>query len=155
MESVITNRLRFHVSEQTRERTIIVIRWVCMALFVYTAYAKIIDHDRFLKGLSRVHLISGFAVGISFLVPVTEIIVALLLLIPKTSKWGLYTFTTLMLVFTAYIISALIWEKKIPCHCGGAIEKLSWSQHIWFNVAFIALAIFALWLNKLNTSFKK
>lgn len=155
MESVITNRLRFHVSEQTRERTIIVIRWVCMALFVYTAYAKIIDHDRFLKGLTRVHLISGFAVVISFLVPLTEIIIALLLLIPKTSKWGLYSFTTLMLIFTGYIISALIWEKKLPCHCGGAIEKLSWSQHIWFNIAFIALAIFALWLNKLNTSFKK
>lgn len=155
MESVIKNRLRFHVSEQTRERTIIVIRWVCMALFVYTAYAKIIDHDRFLKGLTRVHLISGFAVVISFLVPQTEIIIALLLLIPKTSKWGLYSFTTSMLIFTAYIISALIWEKKLPCHCGGAIEKLSWSQHIWFNIAFIALAIFALWLNKLNTSFKK
>jgi len=155
MESVITNRLRFLVSEQTRERTIIVIRWVCMALFVYTAYAKIIDHDRFLKGLTRVHLISGFAVVISFLVPLTEIIIALLLLIPKTSKWGLYSFTTLMLIFTGYIISALIWEKKLPCHCGGAIEKLSWSQHIWFNIAFIALAIFALWLNKLNTSFKK
>jgi hypothetical protein len=155
MESVITNRLKFHVSEQTRERTIIVIRWVCMALFVYTAYAKIIDHDRFLKGLTRVHLISGFAVVISFLVPLTEIIVALLLLIPKTAKWGLYSFATLMLIFTAYIVSALIWEKKLPCHCGGAIEKLSWSQHIWFNLAFIALAIFALWLNKLNTSFKK
>jgi len=126
-----------------------------MALFVYTAYAKIIDHDRFLKGLTRVHLISGFAVVISFLVPLTEIIIALLLLIPKTSKWGLYSFTTLMLIFTGYIISALIWEKKLPCHCGGAIEKLSWSQHIWFNIAFIALAIFALWLNKLNTSFKK
>jgi hypothetical protein len=155
MESVITNRLKFHVSEQTRERTIIVIRWVCMALFVYTAYAKIIDHDRFLKGLTRVRLISGFAVVISFLVPLTEMIVALLLLIPKTAKWGLYSFATLMLIFTGYIVSALIWEKKLPCHCGGAIEKLSWSQHIWFNLAFIALAIFALWLNKLNTSFKK
>jgi len=126
-----------------------------MALFVYTAYAKIIDHDRFLKGLTRVHIITGFAVIISFLVPLVEIIIALLLLIPRTAKAGFYCFTTIMTVFTIYIISAMIWEKKLPCHCGGAIEKLSWSQHIWFNLAYISIAIFALWLIKLNTSFKK
>jgi len=154
METTITNKRKFHISELAKERTIIAIRWICMALFVYTAYAKIIDHDRFLKGLTRVHLINGFAVIISFLVPIVEIIVALLLLIPKTAKAGLYCFLTVMTSFTLYIISAMIWEKKLPCHCGGAIEKLSWSQHIWFNLAFITLAIFALRLFKLNTSFK-
>ena len=154
MESVITNTTRFHVSEQTKERTIIAIRWICMALFAYTAYAKITDHDRFLNGLTRVHLINGFAVFISFAVPVVEVIVALLLLIPQTAKIGLYSFIAVMSSFTIYIVSAMIWEKKLPCHCGGAIEKLSWSQHIWFNLAFIILAIFALRLNKLKTSFK-
>jgi len=144
MENIITNKTRFHVSEQIMERTVIAIRWICMVLFVYTAYAKIIDHDRFLNGLTRVHIITGFAAIISFLVPLVEIIIALLLLIPRTAKPGLYCFTTIMTVFTIYIISALIWEKNLPCHCGGAIEKLSWSQHIWFNLAFIAIAIFAI-----------
>ncbi len=154
MENVITNQFRFHISELTRERTIIILRWLCMGLFLYTASAKILDHDRFLRGLTRVHIISGFAVLISFLVPVIEIVVALLLLIPRTAKVGLYSFIAIMTVFTGYIISALIWEKNLPCHCGGAIEKLSWTQHIWFNVVFIAIAIFALWLIN-YTSFKK
>jgi len=137
-----------------KERMIIAIRWFCMSLFLYTAYAKIIDHDRFLKGLTRVHLISGFAVFLSFAVPIVEIIVVLLLLIPRIAITGLYCFITIMTVFTIYIISAMTWEKKLPCSCGGAIEKLSWSQHIWFNLTYISIAIFALWLNKLNTSFK-
>ena len=154
MENIITNKTRFHVSEQIMERTVIAIRWICMVLFVYTAYAKITDHDRFLKGLTRVHLINGFAVFISFAVPVVEVIVALLLLIPKTANTGLYSFIAVMSSFTIYIVSAMIWEKKLPCHCGGAIEKLSWSQHIWFNLAFIAITLFAVWLIKLNTSFK-
>jgi len=42
----------------------------------------------------------------------------------------------------------------LPCHCGGAIENLSWGQHIWFNLAFIAIAIVGLRLVQLNTSFK-
>jgi len=57
--------------------------------------------------------------------------------------------------FTLYIISALIWEKKLPCHCGGAIEKLSWSQHIWFNLAFIIIAVMAVRLINFNKFLKK
>ena len=125
-----------------------------MALFIYTAYAKVMDHDRFLKGLTRVHLISGLAVFTSFAVPAIEIIIALLLLIPQAAKIGLYSFIAAMSAFTIYIISAMMWEKKLPCHCGGAIENLSWGQHIWFNLAFIAIAIVGLRLVQLNTSFK-
>ena len=154
MESVILKREKFPYSGHAKDGLVIGIRFICMALFLYTAYAKIIDHDRFLNGLTRVHLISGFAVFISFAVPVIEIIVALLLLIPQTAKLGLYSFTAIMLSFTIYIISAMIWEKHLPCHCGGAIEKLSWGQHIWFNLTFIVITIIALRLIKLNTSFK-
>jgi uncharacterized membrane protein YphA (DoxX/SURF4 family) len=154
MESIILKREKFQYRGRTKERLIIAIRWLCMALFLYTAYAKIIDHDRFLKGLTRVHLISGFAVYISFTVPIIEFITAILLLIPRTAKFGLYCFTAIMTAFTFYIISALIWEKNLPCHCGGAIEKLSWLQHIWFNLAFISIAISAIWLINLFTSSK-
>jgi hypothetical protein len=155
METLIINNTIFQFSDLTKERIVIAIRWICMALFIYTAYAKIVDHDRFLKGLTRVHLISGFAALISFAVPLVEIITATLLLIPKTAKNGLYCFIVAMSGFTLYIIIAMIWEKKLPCHCGGAIEKLSWSQHIWFNLAFIVIAVFAGWLINLNKSFKK
>jgi uncharacterized membrane protein YphA (DoxX/SURF4 family) len=154
MESIITNRSKIQLSELTKEKIIIAIRWLCMALFLYAAYAKISDHDRFSKGLTRVHLISGIAVFLSYAVPTVEIMVALLLLIPQSAKTGLYSFIAVMSSFTIYIISAMIWEEKLPCSCGGAIEKLSWSQHIWFNLAFIAIAILALRLIKLITSLK-
>jgi hypothetical protein len=145
----------FQLSETAIEKLIIGIRFICLFLFLYTAYAKIIDHDRFLKGLTRVHIISGFALYISYSVPITEILISLLLLVPQTAKIGLYAFTGLMSVFTLYIISALFWEPKLPCHCGGAIEKLSWTQHTWFNLAFIVIAIVALRLIHSNYIIKK
>jgi uncharacterized membrane protein YphA (DoxX/SURF4 family) len=154
MESVTNNKSKSQFSIKAEEWITIILRWLCMGLFLYTAYAKIADHDRFLKGLSRVHIINGFAVFISFAVPLVEIVVALLLLIPQTAKAGLIGFIAAMTSFTIYIISAMIWEKKLPCHCGGAIENLSWSQHIWFNLLFIAIAIFAIWLINLITKFK-
>jgi len=154
MENVNTKIWRFRSNEQVKETVVICVRFICMGLFLYTAYAKIIDHDRFLTGLLKVHIINGFAVCISYAVPIIEIIVALLLLIPRTANWGLFLFTAVMFVFTIYITSALILEKHLPCNCGGAIEKLSWLQHIWFNLAFISIAIFASWLNKSKKVFK-
>jgi hypothetical protein len=154
MENVMNKKVVFQSSGLLKESLVIALRFTCMALFLYTAYAKIIDHERFLNGLLRVHIINGFAVYVSYLVPVSEIIIALLILIPQTARLGLYAFVGLMTIFTGYIVSVLIWEQKLPCHCGGAIEKLSWVQHIWFNLAFILLALIALrFLNSIK-SFK-
>ena len=142
----------FHFSEKFKNNMIFCICLICVFLFLYAGYSKIEDHSRFLKGLMRVTIIGPFALYISWIVPIGEIIIAILLIIPRTSKWGLYGFTILMGVFTIYIISMVLWATKLPCHCGGAIEKLSWTQHIWFNLAFIAIAVFALWLSKSKTS---
>ncbi|MDB5086742.1 MAG: hypothetical protein JWR09_736 [Mucilaginibacter sp.] len=152
MESMILKKGRVQLSELAKERLTICIRFVCMFLFLYAAYAKIIDHDRFLTGLSNVQIVSAIAVYISWFVPIAEIIISFLLLIPQTAKLGLYGFIGLMTIFIGYIISVLLWEKYLPCHCGGAIEKLSWTQHIWFNLAFIIIAIIALRLSKSNKS---
>jgi len=148
MDSVSTKKQRFLLSDKGKERVIWVICLLCMFLFLYTAYAKITDHGRFLNGLYHVKIISHFALYISWLVPLAEILVAILLIVPRTVKWGLYSFLGLVILFTVYILSMLLWADKLPCHCGGVIEKLSWTQHIWFNLAFIALAIFALRLLK-------
>jgi hypothetical protein len=150
MENAVTKKQRAQPRELQREKIIIGIRFICMSLFLYTAYAKTVDHERFLSGLSRVQLIARSALYISWLVPAAEIVISFLLLIPKTAKVGLYSFMGLMTVFTGYIFSVLLWEKIVPCHCGGVIEKLSWAQHIWFNLAFITIAIVALRLSKSN-----
>jgi hypothetical protein len=150
MEGTILNKKVFLVSDHSRETVITCIRFVCMFLFLYTAYAKLIDHDRFFKGLSRVHMIYGYAFYISWLVPSVEVLTFILLLFPRTAKLGLYAFISSMILFTCYIISALIWEKTLPCHCGGIIEKLSWTQHLWFNLAFILLALYGIRLINLQ-----
>lgn len=154
MENITLNKIELRLKELDRDRLIIGIKLVCMFLFLYTAYAKLVDHDRFLKGLSKVHIISGFAMYISWFVPISEILTFVLLLIPKTAKWGFAAFIGLMILFTGYIFFAVVFEKTLPCHCGGVIEKLSWTQHLWFNLIFMGLAALAIWLlaskNKFN-----
>lgn len=133
-----------------KQRTVYCICLLCLTLFATAANGKIADHETFVKGLSRVSVIGGAAVYLAWFVPIAEIIVCFLLLVPATIKWGLYGFAGLMTVFTGYILSMLFWAEKLPCHCNLIIEKLSWGQHLWFNAGFIALAVFALWLGKAN-----
>jgi len=151
MENSSIKKQPFRLTGKNKDRLVLAISSLCIFLFLYSASAKLIDHSRFLNGLYHVEMISRFAWSISWLVPFAEIMVAVLLIVPRTVIWGLYGFLTIMTLFTIYILSVLLWAKKLPCHCGGVIEKLSWGQHVWFNVAFIALAVFALRLLKNKT----
>jgi hypothetical protein len=148
MDSIMSKKQRFQLTNKGKDRLILAICSLCIFLFLYTACAKLMDHGRFLNGLYHVEVIGRFAFYISWLVPLAEILIAILLIIPRTLKLGLYSFLGLMILFTVYILSVLLWASKLPCHCGGVIEKLSWTQHVWFNLTFIALAVCALRLLK-------
>ena len=34
----------------------------------------------------------------------------------------------------------------IPCSCGGVLEKMSWNEHLIFNIAFVVLGLVAILL---------
>lgn len=146
VKQIILQRSKVKLTEQAKETIIFLICLINVFLFLYTAYSKIMDHQRFAAGLSRIAYIGKISAFIAWTVPILEILISILLIIPYTFKWGLYCFTGLMAIFTGYILSMVLLAKILPCHCGGVIEKLSWTQHIWFNLAFIAIAMYALWL---------
>jgi hypothetical protein len=148
MESTIIGRRSIQFTDRAREIITFIICLPCLFLFAISAYDKIVDHERFLTGLSKVKYIGTHALFISWTVPIMEIIVSLLLLYPPSHKRGLYGFTGLMVLFTLYISSMLLWAEKLPCHCNLIIEKLSFGEHLVFNIGFIALGIFGLLLTK-------
>lgn len=124
------------------------IRLLCIFLMCYTAFAKLGEHARFVFDLQSVSLVRPYALALSWAVPAIELAIAAMMLLEATARKGLYAFLGLMGIFTIYIACMLIWIPKLPCSCGGAVSKLSWTQHIWFNLAFMALASLALCLEK-------
>lgn len=153
MDNFLTKN-RFQLTYKVKELLIVGICLICLFLFLHAAYGKIVDHEAFAKGLSKVSFIGAYAEAIAWLVPIVEIGVALLLIIPTTHKMGLYLFTGTMGVFTLYIGSMLLWKEKLPCHCNLFVEKLSWGAHLWFNLAFIGLSVTAILLGRSNLNFK-
>lgn len=115
-----------------------VIAALFILLFTYTALSKLGDRQGFRNVLFQSPLIGKAADLISWIIPVLELFISLLLFFPKTRKIGLYAATSLMAVFTVYITYMILFEKDLPCSCGGVIGTMNWGQHLVFNILFVA-----------------
>jgi uncharacterized membrane protein YphA (DoxX/SURF4 family) len=110
-------------------------------LFVYTASAKFLRLDVFAGQLERFPWISPVAKIMAWVVPVVEVIVAVLLLTGRVRLTGFYAALGLMVVFTLYLALMLGSDRHLPCSCGGVISWMTWKQHLVFNLFFIAVAL--------------
>lgn len=113
-------------------------------LFVYAAVSKLIDFENFKTELAQSPLLSAFAGWISWAVLFFEVATALLISFTKTRLTGLYFGFCLMTMFSAYIFIILNYSSFIPCSCGGILEKMSWNQHLVFNLIFVLIGAIAL-----------
>lgn len=123
------------------------VSYLFVLLFVYAAVSKALDFETFTVQLAQSPLLSAYAGIVAWAVPGLEILIAVLLTIPKYRIPALYAAFTLMVMFTAYIFIILNFSDFIPCSCGGVLEKLSWTQHLIFNIVFIILAGVAVFLS--------
>ncbi len=111
-------------------------------VFVYTAIAKVYDwnatklamYNQVIPDWSKDLLLYG--------IPMMEVLVALMLLIPRWRFRGFLASLMLMLVFTGYV--AWVWlglAGRVPCSCGGIISSLTWGQHLILNLGLTGLAV--------------
>jgi len=98
------------------------------------------DYDKFRVQIGQSQMPTPFAQWIAWTMPGVEILISLMLAIPRFRLIALYASFTLMVMFTAYIIAILNFSSYVPCSCGGILEKLGWTEHLVFNVGFILLA---------------
>jgi hypothetical protein len=124
-----------------------VVSLLFVLLFVYAATNKGLDFENFQVQLGQSPLLSAFASWVSWLVLIVEFSIAVLLLFPKTRIKALYAGFCLMSMFTAYIFIMLNFSSFVPCSCGGILEKMSWTEHLIFNMVFVFLGGWALWLH--------
>lgn len=115
-------------------------------LFFYASISKILDFENFEVQIGQSPLLSAYAGIVSYGVIITELIIVLLLSIPKTRLLGLYASTALMSAFTIYIYIILNFSDFVPCSCGGILEKLGWTEHLIFNIVCVGIGIVAIYL---------
>jgi uncharacterized membrane protein YphA (DoxX/SURF4 family) len=120
---------------------------IFIVLFIYAATSKLLDYDKFKIQLGQSPLLTRFADSVAWVIPTIEIGITIMLAIPRMRIKGLYTSFAMMILFTSYIVAITKFSEYIPCSCGGVLQHLSWTQHLYFNLAFIALSTIAILSN--------
>ncbi|MBB2145802.1 hypothetical protein GM921_09910 [Pedobacter sp. LMG 31464] len=120
------------------------ITFLLILLWTYTALSKWSDPTSFRSSLYKQPFSKPFSDFIFWTLPLSELTAAALLIFSATRTLGFYLSTLLLTIFTFYIAMALLGVfEKVPCSCGGVLKSLSWKQHVWFNIVFLSLSIYA------------
>lgn len=114
-------------------------------LWVYAATSKLINFERSKWEMLNQPLAPPVEEILVWVVPLTELVTAALLVFEKTRLKGIITSAFLLLSFSIYItLIKLNYFWFIPCSCGGVLRNLSWTQHLLFNLFFLTLSLTAL-----------
>lgn len=132
----------------SKSRILNLLSALLILLFVYTAVSKLLDHAFFVSTLTKSPVVGWAAAVISYVLPITEMGVAALLVAHQRTRLGWYAAFALMATFTGYVGLMLLTQSKLPCSCGGALKGLTWTEHLFFNAAFTLLAFAGLWLSR-------
>ncbi len=122
-----------------------------LLLFVllYTGLTKWINFSHYSRSMLSQPLPSGWLNILMYVIPIIEIIAAILLIPQQTRQLGLWITSIIMTAFTAYVVyiklSAL---ENTTCPCGGLFSKLNWNQHTWVNSLLTIIAMTATLLNR-------
>lgn len=109
-------------------------------LFVYAATSKLSDVEKFKVQLGQSPMLTSIASLVVWLIPMTEFVISVLLAFARTRIIGLFAAFTLMIIFTEYIIAITQFSEYVPCSCGGILQSMSWTEHLFFNIGFVILA---------------
>lgn len=121
-----------------------IICFLFIVLFFYAAITKLINYEAFVGQLGKSPLLARYAYWIAWVIPTVEIIITILLALPRWRRFGLYASFGLMTLFSVYIIAILSYSTELPCSCGGVLNTLDWQEHLVFNVLFVLLSVFGI-----------
>jgi hypothetical protein len=131
------------------------VRFLLILLFAYAAFSKIAGHTIFRAQLTKFPVLGNYSLFLSWFIPYVELCIVALLFIPKFHTSGFFASAILLTIFSIFLILMVSFAVNLPCSCGGIIALLSWKQHIFFNLFFLALSVTGISLNRRDIYFSK
>lgn len=119
-----------------------------IVLFLYTGTMKLIDHQTFEFDLLNAPYINKVWPIAYIVVPIIELLTAIMLLFSRTQRIGIRVSLALMIIFTIYVGGILAIGGRRPCTCGGVIREMDWNTHLYFNIGFAILAFIGVLLSR-------
>lgn len=125
-----------------RKIIIEIISSLLILLFLYASVSKWLAFKSFIGDMNNQPFPNWMTPWLVWSIPSLEVIIAILLIFDRTRLAGLYASLVLMGAFTVYTAAVLLHAfRYIPCSCGGVIRRLTWPQHLVFNLFFVGISM--------------
>jgi len=136
-------------SIKARDTVLLICYFLFTSMFIYAAVSKLMNYRIFILQMDRQPFPDRYTLFLVWGVLVSEILAAVMMMTLSLRRIGLFLATAMMVCFTAYIILVkLNYYGVIPCSCGGVIASFTWTQHLFFNLFFIAIGIIGIYLEQ-------
>jgi hypothetical protein len=129
------------MNETMKPRAAFFISIILVFVFAYTASSKLMDSKSFVAVLRDVPLIGRGAGVVAILLPLAELLIALLLIFERTRLYGLWASLFLLVLFTGYLGYMILLMPHLPCSSRGVIGSMSWSVHLVFMGVVFGLTV--------------
>jgi hypothetical protein len=134
-----------------RKIIIEIISSLLILLFLYASVSKWLAFKSFVGDMNNQPFPNWMTPWLVWSIPSMEVLIVLLLIFDRTRLPGLYASLVLMGAFTVYTAAVLLHAFKfVPCSCGGVIRKLTWPQHLFFNLFFVGITVAGIILLRKN-----
>lgn len=125
-----------------RKPIVQVISGLLILLFLYTGANKFFSFEHFTNQMRNQVFPRSWIPVIIWTLPTLEIAISIGLMFDKTKKISFGASIVLMSLFTIYTALVLFGAfNRVPCSCGGVIEHLTWTQHLFFNLFYLVISI--------------
>lgn len=121
---------------------VIIISGFLVMLWAYSSISKLM----YMQAFRHAMLIQVFPKWIgkilTYVLPVVELAMVLLLIFNRTRLFGMYASLFLMGLFTLYVGGAVFkFYDRSPCACGGLFGRLGWRRHFKVNIGLTLVAL--------------
>lgn len=145
MKLLLMNDDAFHIRGRmipVRKLLIQLAVFVLVIIWTYSGLEKLLDWNRSWNAFHNQTFPSDLADILSYVVPISELVLALLLVLGNTRWWGLMGSLLLLTVFATYV--GLVWWgafPRVPCNCAGFMESMGWGAHLVMNLFLLSMAV--------------
>lgn len=129
---------------------IILITGVLILLWAYASFSKLFGLHKFKQAMMTQVFPRWVGKILLYAIPLIEIGLVVLLIIPETRLFGMYSSLFLMILFTLYVGGAVfqVYDRH-PCACGGLFRRLGWYKHFKVNIMLTLIALIGVVLMEL------
>jgi len=122
---------------------------ILVFLWMYTGFDKVLGYPEYWR-IMHLQVIPREVLPILVpALPVLEITIAILLILPSKRLLGLYCSLLLMSIFTAYtLLVYLNFFPARPCACAGLFQKMGWGMHVLVNSFLTLVAVFGIIMHR-------